>query len=243
VPLSRAEAQRRGRLILVAEDNEINQDVILQQLALLGQTADIASNGAEALALWQDGQYGLLISDLHMPRMDGYELTAAIRTAEAGGMRMPILAFTADALRGAAARCLAVGMDDYLAKPVQLVDLEAKLKKWLPGADLAVDVDVLKALIGADPALLREFLQDFRVGANRIAGQLRPACEARDPAAVVALVHKLKSSARSVGALRLGDHCARMEEAGLAGDSDAITALLPGFDSSMARVEEFLAQY
>jgi len=83
-PLSREEARRRGSLILVAEDNEINQKVILQQLTLLGQTADIANNGREALERWQSGDYAILITDLHMPEMDGYELTAAIRAAEIG---------------------------------------------------------------------------------------------------------------------------------------------------------------
>ena len=112
-PLSREEARRRGSLILIAEDNEINQKVILQQLTLLGKTADIANNGREALELWQSGDYGILITDLHMPEMDGYELTTAIRAAETTANeinktretnkpRIPIIAFTANALKGEA---------------------------------------------------------------------------------------------------------------------------------------------
>ena len=137
--LSREEARRQGSLILVAEDNEINQKVILQQLMLLGQTADIANNGREALGLWTSGDYAILFADLHMPAMDGYELTAAIRAAEnvvnetePNKARMPIIAFTANAIKGEAERCLAIGMDDYLSKPVQLVNLKAMLEKWLP---------------------------------------------------------------------------------------------------------------
>ncbi|MDO8812861.1 MAG: ATP-binding protein, partial [Gallionella sp.] len=131
--LSREEARRRGSLILVAEDNEINQKVILQQLMLLGRTADIANNGREALKRWQSGDYAILLADLHMPEMDGYGLTAAICAAEkTGKLRMPIIAFTANAIKGEAERCLAIGMDDYLSKPVQLVNLKAMLKKWLP---------------------------------------------------------------------------------------------------------------
>ncbi len=135
-PLSREEARRQGRLILIAEDNEINQKVILQQLTLLGQTADIASNGREALEQWQGGGYGLLITDLHMPEMDGYELTTAIRTAEDSKTHKPIIAFTANALKGEDEHCRAVGMDDYLSKPVQLVNLKAMLEKWLPSGVL-----------------------------------------------------------------------------------------------------------
>ena len=96
--LSREEARRQGCLILVAEDNEINQKVILQQLMSLGLTADVASNGIEALKLWQSGDYSILFVDLHMPEMDGYELTAAIRSGENGHSHIPIIAFTANAI-------------------------------------------------------------------------------------------------------------------------------------------------
>jgi len=131
-PPSRDDARRQNRLILVAEDNETNQKVILRQLALLGYAADIADNGREALKCWQSGGYALLLSDLHMPEMDGYELTAAIRAAEQGSRHIPIVALTANALKGEADHCRAIGMDDYLSKPVQLADLKAMLEKWLP---------------------------------------------------------------------------------------------------------------
>jgi two-component system sensor histidine kinase/response regulator len=117
---SRDEALRQHRLILVAEDNEINQKVIRQQLDLLGYAADVATTGREALRRWQSGNYALLLTDLHMPEMDGYDLTLQIRVAEAGRARMPIVALTANALRGESERCLAVGMDDYLSKPTPL---------------------------------------------------------------------------------------------------------------------------
>ncbi len=135
---SREKALKEGRLILVAEDNEINQKVIRQQLALLGYAADIAQDGREALKRWESGIYALLLTDLHMPEMDGYQLTAAIRLAEQGKgkARAPIIAFTANALKGEAEHCRAVGMDDYLSKPVQLAHLNAILQKWLPAASL-----------------------------------------------------------------------------------------------------------
>ncbi|CAN5305082.1 hypothetical protein BH11PSE11_BH11PSE11_11500 [soil metagenome] len=136
---SREAALKNGRLILVAEDNEMNQKVILRQLALLGHAADLAGNGRQALDHWKSGSYALLLTDLHMPEMDGYELAAAIRIAERESRRddcsprhMPILALTANALKGEAEHCRAAGMDDYLTKPMQLVDLKASLAKWLP---------------------------------------------------------------------------------------------------------------
>jgi CheY-like chemotaxis protein len=263
-PLSREKTREQGRLILIAEDNETNQKVILQQLMLLGHTADIANNGRDALKRWQSGDYALLFADLHMPEMDGYELTTAIRASEAGKAHIPIIAFTANALKGEAEHCLAIGMDDYLSKPVQLVNLKVMLAKWLPvitstpisaetrsietessaapsaKTSAAVDVGVLKALIGGDEAVLREFLSDFRASAADITAELREVCVAGQPATSAALAHKLKSAARSVGALPLGELCEAMERSGKAGDVQSLAALLPQFEQEWARVDGFL---
>jgi len=271
-PLPREEARRRGSLILVAEDNEINQQVILQQLRLLGKTADIADNGREALELWRSGDYGMLLADLHMPEMDGYELTAAIRAAEnavheTNKPHIPIIAITANALKGEADNCRAIGMDDYLSKPVQLVNLKAMLRKWLPvevqprsphdnagnipgfhpgyifPAPVAVDVNVLKTLVGNDPTVIHEFLHDFRISATKMAAELKAACNSGQAAAAGALAHKLKSSARSMGALALGELCAAMEQAGKAGDIAALSVLLPKFEAERAAVDEYLDSF
>ena len=258
---SREQALSEGRLILVAEDNEINQKVIRQQLTLLGYAADIAANGREALERWKSGNYMLLLTDIHMPEMDGYELTAAIRQAEEGKRRAPIIAFTANALKGEAEHCRAVGMDDYLSKPVQLAHLRAILQKWMPAPATAqliklatpvavpaaisvtqkpVDVKVLEQLVGDDPAVIGEFLQDFRVSAAKIGTELRAACVAGDAATAGAAAHKLKSAARSVGALGLGELCAEMERAGKAGDAEALNTLLPRFESELATVDKYI---
>ena len=260
---SRAEAVRQGRLILIAEDNETNQKVILRQLALLGYTADIAADGLEALNSWRNCAYALLLTDLHMPVMDGYELTQAIRAAEEkGDRRMPIIALTANALKGEAEHCRAAGMDDYRSKPVPLAELKAVLDQWLPEAKsmaltpglsesstaplvpgkaaLPVDISVLKALVGDAPDIVRDFLRDFRHSAATIAAELRAACAANQTKAVVAAAHKLKSSARAVGALALGELCEAIEETGKAGDSAALAVLLPRFEAEIAVVEAYL---
>jgi signal transduction histidine kinase/CheY-like chemotaxis protein len=131
------EARRLGRLILVAEDDEVNQKVIRQQIHMLGYAAAIVDNGAEALRLWRDGGYALLLTDLHMPEMDGYGLAQAIRSHEAESRvetedRIPILALTANARQSEAIRARAAGMDEYLTKPMPLGALKAALRKWLP---------------------------------------------------------------------------------------------------------------
>ncbi len=127
VPPSREEALQQGKLILVAEDNEINQKVIRQQLALLGYAADIATDGREALQRWENGDYALLLTDLNMPNMDGYQLTKAIRSSKTEHEDIPIIALTANALKGEMEHCRSIGMDDYLSKPVQLENLQTTL--------------------------------------------------------------------------------------------------------------------
>lgn len=255
-PPSREQALREGQLILVAEDNETNQKVILQQLALLGYAADVAGDGRQALACWKSGDYALLLTDLHMPEMDGYDLTLAIRSEEVGKRRIPIVALTANALKDEAKRGRAMGMDDYLSKPARLMDLKAMLIKWLPaaavsGLDLAVsaipsdgagpvNVRDLEALVGDDPAVIREFLQDFRISAAKAAAELKRACEAEAAAEAGAAAHKLKSSARSVGARALGDLCEELEQAGNAGRIEVLATLLPKFMAEMTTVDNYL---
>lgn len=117
--------------ILVAEDNPTNQLVIKRQLEKLGFRAAVVANGRLALEYWHKHPVDLILTDCHMPEMDGFQLTASIRSAETTAQRTPIIAITADALKGAAERCLAADMDDYLAKPVSLLSLGEKIGKWL----------------------------------------------------------------------------------------------------------------
>jgi PAS domain S-box-containing protein len=127
-----ADGDAGAKLVLVAEDNEINQQVVMLQLDRLGYRCEIAGNGREALALWQSGRFDILFTDLQMPLMDGYELAALIRAEEGGGARLPIVALTANAVIEEASRCLSAGMDDCLTKPVQIATLSDALRKWLP---------------------------------------------------------------------------------------------------------------
>ncbi|MEO8837358.1 MAG: response regulator, partial [Herbaspirillum sp.] len=241
--------------ILVAEDNEINQKVILHQLRLLGRTADIAENGRKALEKWQSGEYSLLLTDLNMPVMSGWELSVAIRAAEHGKSHIPIIALTANALKGEADRCLKMGMDDYLSKPVLLVNLKATLDKWLPPVEedasigsephqtntsMPVDVSVLKALVGDDEEIVRDFLRDFQLSAAGIGRDLRVACDVGKAIIVGNLMHKLKSSARTVGALALGELCAEMEAAGKADSNETLALLLPKFEQEFNAVNIFI---
>jgi PAS domain S-box-containing protein len=147
-PLDQAEAA--GQLILVAEDNEINRDVIARQLSHLGYAHLAGVDGKEALALWRQRRFGLVLTDCHMPEMDGYTLSAAIRDDDTWYDRhVPIIAITANAMKGEAERCQAAGMDDYLTKPLELHALHRLLEKWLP---LGASDDVLEEEVGISEA-------------------------------------------------------------------------------------------
>jgi signal transduction histidine kinase/CheY-like chemotaxis protein len=125
--------ERAGKKILLVEDNEINQIVLLKQLEILGYGAEVANNGQEGLEKWQGGSFDVLLTDCHMPVMDGFEMSKAIRIIEETDSlpHTTIVAITANALKGDADECFAAGMDDYLAKPVELQALDVKLKKSL----------------------------------------------------------------------------------------------------------------
>jgi len=134
-----AQARQTGQLVLVVEDNPTNRFVIDQHLRLLGYATEMAEDGAVALQKLQAGGYGLVLTDCHMPVMDGFDLAAAIRRGEDADQHLPIIAVTDDTTAGVAQRCLDCGMDDYMAKPVQLAVLGAMMAHWLPKTCSACD--------------------------------------------------------------------------------------------------------
>ena len=133
-----AKRPKSGVRILVADDHPVNREVLVRQLELLGIASDTVNDGVEALEAWAaaGGKYAAVLADIHMPRMDGHELTRQIRVAEtkrgSAAARTPIVAVTANAMKGEDERCLAAGMDAYLAKPVNLDQLRVTLERWVP---------------------------------------------------------------------------------------------------------------
>jgi CheY-like chemotaxis protein/HPt (histidine-containing phosphotransfer) domain-containing protein len=264
MPLTVAEARDAGKLILVAEDDEINQKVILRQLELLGHAAEVAATGAEALAMWRRGRYALLITDLHMPEMDGYELATTIRRLEPTGSRVPIIALTANALRGEALRAKEVGMDAYLTKPIRLKELKHALNHALAtiegreGAEAEpetasvsvsqplhrsgemVDVEVLKRYIGDDAEAISEFLTEFRKSVRHHAADLHKGVTSRDVSQVSMSAHTLKSTSRAAGALAFSDALAEMESAAKRHDIEAIDRYYLEFQRLLPLVMERL---
>ncbi|MBO1926987.1 CHASE domain-containing protein [Thiomicrorhabdus sp. 6S2-11] len=229
---SREEAIARNQLILVAEDNEVNQKVIQRQLALLGYASDTVENGLQALENWQSGDYSLLLTDLHMPSMDGMQLTQAIRELERNSVtdaELPIIALTANALKGEAKRCIEIGMNDYLIKPALISEIQQALQKWLPTpVDFAPQVQInnanekpnpthfdsnaLRQLVGDDEQVIRSLLQDFEVNAKQTINEIQAAQEQANYQQIGLLAHRLKSSSASVGALKLRLICIELQQ-------------------------------
>jgi CheY-like chemotaxis protein len=120
-----------GMRVLLTEDNVVNQKVAARMLERMGLRADVAANGREAVRMFEMAWYDLILMDCQMPEMDGYAASEAIRKLERGERRVAIVAMTAEAISGARERCLAAGMDDYIAKPVKMEALAEVLRKWV----------------------------------------------------------------------------------------------------------------
>jgi PAS domain S-box-containing protein len=268
-PASLDEAAALGRLVLVAEDNEINQKVIQRQLELLGFGVELVEDGASALSLWRAGRtsrrHALLLTDLHMPGMNGYALSAAIRQEEAGEQVLPVVALTASVSEGEMERCTAAGMNDHLAKPVQLDHLAHILARWLPTQDAGplpevrrssqagdeatdpdvelpvLDGDALTRQVGNDdPGLVAEFRRRYTAAAQSTIAEVLVAANQADWVRVGDLAHRLKSSSRVVGAMRLGACLHALEQAGHASDAETARTLVDRLELELQLVVQQL---
>ena len=254
------EALEQGRLILVAEDNPTNRMLVRLQLSLLGYQAEYAEDGEIAFALWQEKPYGLVLTDCHMPNMDGFELTRKIRGAEAGGTaHVPIIALTANALVGEAERCLGTGMDDYLAKPATLGDMGRVLGRWLPlpvgssgdGETLAreesagprppIDRDMLVDLFGGtDREIIAPVLESFEASFGEAVRLLDDARAREDRVALKRAAHLAIGSTSSVGADGLTETLKSIEALALTEDWERIDALRADVTGKAAAVLAYL---
>ncbi len=257
-----------GLRVLLAEDNAVNAKVALRLLGRLGCTVEVVTDGAQALARWEESAPDLVLMDVQMPILDGVEATAELRRRESSrgtGSRVPIVAMTAHAFEGDRLRCLEAGMDDYVPKPVDPARLERVLKQWVgegrgakapaggpaspaaPGPAAAVpaeptlDREHLTAITGGDEAFEAEVLALFLEQAPRLTGEILGAVDAGDPGGVRVPAHSLKGAARSVGARAVAQAAEAVEMAARAGDLATLRARLLDLERRVAEFRAHLA--
>lgn len=250
---SAASADERP-LVLLVEDNAVNQRVGKLMLEKRGYRVEVASDGHEAVAATARRSYVAVLMDCQMPRHDGYAATRDIRERDQGKPRLPIIAMTANAGPGARERCLAAGMDDYVAKPVTGVAIDEVLRRWVPlasppppvappvrrSSSPAIDLSMLHQLRATqrpgEPDIVAEVTAIFLNDAPARMSALREAASRGEIANAGRAAHTLKGSAGHLGARTLVALCARFEEKARAGaDFDAAFAV-EAIEQELARV-------
>lgn len=230
--LAEREAAAKPR-ILLAEDNPVNQKVAVLMLEKLGCRIDVVANGQEAVTAVKQFPYDLVFMDCQMPEMDGFEATAAIRALPLPAANLPIVALTANAFKDDQDRCLAIGMSDFLSKPVTAPGLKSMLARWVNVQSVA-QVDVVKhadtGLISSDLSNVRKTLNDmasmlgaeivpevlalFSATADELLPQLQRAIVNQDFATLEKVAHRLKCSLAQIGAQEVAGLAASLEAAG-----------------------------
>jgi CheY-like chemotaxis protein len=246
-------------LVLAVDDHPTNRDLLARQIRLLGLRAETAENGQVALSMWREGRFALIITDCHMPKMDGYELAQEIRkieNAEELG-HIPIIAWTANALAEEEGHCHAAGMDELLVKPAVLAQLKQTLARCLsiietrsaqanelqherPNKEICPIDYALLDMVVADSAdqfwLLKDFFTHIRADYSKLVQML----EQSDCAIVERTSHRMNGSCKMVGAKNMSKACAAIELAARAGDMVSARSSKSSLDEAIAQLETFL---
>lgn len=244
-----------GQQILLVDDNEFNRKVALKQLDKLGYSVTVANDGQQALDLYQNMRFDLILMDCHMPILDGYQTTANIRKTESStGKHVPIIAMTANAMQGDKEICLNAGMDDYLTKPIIFSELNDILLKWLPSTSImknhhvikdqvdgtqVVDMQRLTTLFGSDKHEINKIGDQFISSMRPLNIALDTSIQKNDFGEVKALSHQAKGVALNLGMGRLGIIAGQIETRAQTEDAENLKHLYKEFTNSLNEVCEF----
>jgi CheY-like chemotaxis protein len=239
--------------VLVAEDNELNRQVVEHLLTRKGHSVQIARNGREALEALEHGTFDLLLLDVHMPELDGFRVIEAVRGRERGSDRhLPVVALTARSMKEDRERCLRAGMDEYLAKPIRRQELLAAIERALvgrssveppppgkaPGADGLLDAATLLRACDADPVLLGRMITVFQADAPDQVGRLGVAVREGNAEAVRESAHKLRGLLSAFSATA-AEVALLLEQTAAVGQADRTAMLyenLAGMVGELARL-------
>jgi signal transduction histidine kinase/CheY-like chemotaxis protein/HPt (histidine-containing phosphotransfer) domain-containing protein len=244
-----ADLPERRLHVLLVEDNPVNQRLAASLLERRGHKVAIANNGREAVDAIQGHQFDVILMDVQMPEMGGFEATVAIRALERDGTaRVPIVAMTAHAMKGDRERCLAAGMDEYLTKPLDPRQLCLLVEQMAAGrapaeADQSVASDVsalVLARVGGDRELLAEISRLFVDDAPQHLDRIRQALDARDGDALLRAAHGLKGAAANFDAEGVVSAARRLEEIGRAQPFDADNSSEAAWRALSAEIERLI---
>jgi len=261
---SRRKEQLAKVRILLAEDCPVNQQVALAVLDKLGYRVSVVANGLEAVTALEMSPYSLVLMDIQMPVMDGFEATRAIRSGimKVPNPKIPIIAMTANALHGDRARCLAAGMDDYISKPITKQGLAKVLEKWLVGAQaepmamvdtslkaplplskgIIFDFSVLVARLDMDENVARRALSTFLESVPAVFKELKEEIALSHASAAWRLAHRIKGTAAMITGTALSSVAFEMEKAGKSGDVESLDILLPELEKQFAMLKEAIGK-
>ena len=249
-----APSQVRGSRVLLVEDNDFNRQVAKEFLAMMGVEVTVAVHGREAIELVHNQPFDAVLMDLQMPVMNGYEATAELR-GDPRFADLPILAFTAHAFLQERERCLAIGMNDFITKPIQPEDLLATLAKWVQVGQLpaeaaaqaeaapapVVDLPGITpgeglAFATGNPDFLESLLRKFMTVKPGSADEIRAALASGDLEAGANLAHAMISTAGTIGAMDLCRSARTLQEALRAGQQEAYHPALSVFEQDLGIV-------
>ncbi|TVO51889.1 response regulator [Denitromonas halophila] len=249
--------QRRRLNVLLAEDNKVNQMLALRLLEKLGHATHVVNNGLEALAACESTHFDVVLMDVQMPEMGGFEATAKLREREAvTGRHTPIIAMTAHAMPGDRERCLAAGMDDYVAKPVQPTSLAAALAAIVSGDQRVVhreaaaavasrpltafDQDTLLANLGGDRELMMQLAALYLDDEIALRESLKIACSGGDLQAIHSAVHGLKGAVANFSADSAMAAASALESVCRNGETERLDHAITQFNAELDRFAEAL---
>ncbi len=237
---------RRGLNILLAEDNPVNQKLAVHLLEKRGYKVTVADNGQMALSLLEKQSFDLILMDVQMPILDGFEATAQIRNKESGsGKHTPIIAMTAHALVGDKERCLEAGMDDYVSKPIQPDELFKVIARLLgetaPETPKMVDEDVIDinaalTRLDGDVELLREVAQLFMAEQAKLISEMRAALENGDFKALEVSAHTMKGMLGNFEAKAAKEAAFKLEQMSKEGDFSKAASAFTNLERELERV-------
>ncbi len=243
--------------LLVVEDNLVNQKVAMRMLEKAGHRVHVANNGIEALAAIKNTSYDMVLMDIQMPEMDGYEATAEIRKMAPEYRELPVIAMTANAMKGDREKCIAAGMDDYISKPVKPKGLLEMVQRWAgkkvirptvgvdhypPDPDLPVDLRRLKDFTGGDKDFEKEIIDLFLKDTLKHLARLEKAINGGNASDVEAAAHSIKGAAANMGAEKFRKLAQDLETKGNACVLRDIGNELDLLKSAFAEIEQFFKE-